>query len=409
MTFFSRPPRNASTKTVLVTEGYERHTLAIVRSLGRRGIHVTVGGGSRISTASLSKYCRRTVKYIPPEEDARGFIESLLEVVKRDRFDVLMPVTDFVPALLADHLDEFAKHTRVAMPPRDIFLRSHDKKRTIRIAQKNGIPVPKTHFITDLKQLRSIREFPVVIKPSSKTHWKDGRAVMTKVDYARDGEELKKKYEALHVIAPFPMLQEYVPGETGYGVNALFRKGEPRAVFAYKRLREYPITGGASTLRQGIIHKRMTDIALKLLRAMKWDGVAMVEFKIDSRNDTPTLMEVNGRFWGSLALPIAAGVDFPYLLFKQMTEGDVKPVYEYSTRVKARWLLPGDLLWLAAALRTRPDRLQTLRQFFDFRDEVMDVFSWSDPLPSLGAVVDTFKLGMRVASGKRTLTGESKR
>jgi predicted ATP-grasp superfamily ATP-dependent carboligase len=390
---------------VLVTEGYERHALAIVRSLGRRDIHVTVGGSSRYTTASLSKYCRGRVKYVSPETDGPGFVSSLLEVVKRGRYDVLMPVTDYVPALLADHLEEFSEYTRVAMPPRDIFLRSHDKKQTVRLAQRNGIPCPRTIFVTDLGQLEDVRDFPVVIKPMTKTQWRNGRAVITKVEYARDAAELREKYAALHSLSPFPMLQEYIPGESGYGVNALCRRGEPRAVFTYKRLREYPLTGGASTLRQGIIHPVMTDIALRLLKAMDWDGVAMVEFKIDSRDRGPKLMEVNGRFWGSLALPIAAGVDFPYLLFRLVTEGDVEPVLRYSTRVKARWLLPGDLLWLAAALRARPDRIATLRQFFDFRNEVLDVFAWDDPLPLAGACLDTFKLALRVAAGHRALTG----
>jgi predicted ATP-grasp superfamily ATP-dependent carboligase len=56
-----------------------------------------------------------------------------------------------------------------------------------------------------------------------------------------------------------------------------------------------------------------------LLGQFDWQGVAMVEFKVEANTGTPYLLEVNGRFWGSLQLAIDAGVDFPALLVDAAT------------------------------------------------------------------------------------------
>lgn len=95
-----------------------------------------------------------------------------------------------------------------------------------------------------------------------------------------------------------------------YGVSVLFNKGEQRAIFTHKRLREYPISGGPSTLRESIRYPEIEEYALDLLTALNWHGVAMVEFRVDARDGKPKLIEINPGFWTGLPLAIYAGVDF---------------------------------------------------------------------------------------------------
>ena len=103
----------------------------------------------------------------------------------------------------------------------------------------------------------------------------------------------------------------------------------------------------------------------KLVAAVGWHGVAMFEFKLDDEGRY-CLMEVNGRFWGSLQLAIDAGVDFPRLLWA-MSQGRTSGPHELGYRVglRERWWL-GDLDHLY--LRLRHDsglraRWQALRVF----------------------------------------------
>jgi predicted ATP-grasp superfamily ATP-dependent carboligase len=90
--------------------------------------------------------------------------------------------------------------------------------------------------------------------------------------------------------------------------------------------------------------------AVALLDRLDWQGPAMVEFKMDEATGVPVLMEINGRFWGSLQLAIDAGVDFPALLVEAALGGDPEPVTEYRHGVRTRWLL-GDLDHLLIRLR----------------------------------------------------------
>jgi len=95
-------------------------------------------------------------------------------------------------------------------------------------------------------------------------------------------------------------------------------------------------------------------------------------------------MEVNPKFWGSLALSIASGINFPYMLCK-MSIDDVKPLFNYKTHIKCRWLL-GDILSMLSYLRSsKPNKLKMLKEFMKFREKNMfyDDLSKDDPLPTL--------------------------
>jgi predicted ATP-grasp superfamily ATP-dependent carboligase len=111
----------------------------------------------------------------------------------------------------------------------------------------------------------------------------------------------------------------------------------------------------------------------------------MVEFKHDLRDGIPKLMEINPRFWGSLALAIESGVNFPYLMYRMSCGEDFKPVEEYQTGKKCRWLLPGDLLHFLH----NPRRMQMVPSFFNFRDKdtAYDILSLEDPLPAFGRIL----------------------
>ena len=115
----------------------------------------------------------------------------------------------------------------------------------------------------------------------------------------------------------------------------------------------------------------------------------MVEFKVDPRDNQPKLMEVNPRWWGSLQLSILSGVNFPYLLYKLITEGDVEPVLNYEVGVRCRWLLPGDILWFLSAQH----KLYNLPRFLKF-ERNYDILSWKDPGPTLGFLLASLRFAI---------------
>ena len=120
-----------------------------------------------------------------------------------------------------------------------------------------------------------------------------------------------------------------------------------------------------------------------LLEALRWHGPAQVEFKIDSRNGTARLMEVNGRFWGTLDLSIQAGMNFPLMACKMAIDGDIDPSFEYKIGLQYRWAFPFGLLH---AMETAGG-WSPLWEFFRFEPNSVSDFWLSDPLPILAEIL----------------------
>ncbi|MCH7565458.1 MAG: ATP-grasp domain-containing protein, partial [Gemmatimonadetes bacterium] len=190
------------------------------------------------------------------------------------------------------------------------------------------------------------------------------------------------------------LLQKRIVGP-GLGVFLLWWDGATVAVFAHRRLREKPPTGGVSTYRESVpVRDDLLEYSERLLDHFRWRGAAMVEFKEDSATGTPYLMEVNGRFWGSLQLGIDADVDFPEILVRLACGEAVEPPASYRPGIRSRWLWGelDHLLWILRAPRgyrsgnsDLPSRLGALARFLvPWRPgDRLEVLRFSDPKPFL--------------------------
>lgn len=361
---------------VFVTDSDARQVLAIIRSLGKKGIKVTAGDHKKLSIGFFSKYCDEKILYPSPLKSPALFKKSLLKYIANNKVDVLFPVSSPALYTVSSSLDIFSQYTSVPIPSYDIVMKAVDKALTVKIAE--AVPCPKTYMpkkISEVSALAKKVDYPIVVKPRISSGSRG-------LKYAANPAELRYHFETTAKKYGSPLVQEYIPGNEIYGVSALLNKNsKPRAVFVHKRIRQFPITGGPSTYRVSVSKPSLAKLGLKLLEEMKWYGVAMVEFKVDIRDGRPKLIEVNPRFVGSLNLAIAAGVDFPYLLYKMAVEGDVHPILNYKLGVKARYLLFGDVLHLMAS----PSRLRLLPEFMNFyeRDLSYDILNSDDFLPAV--------------------------
>jgi hypothetical protein len=101
---------------VLVTDGHWRKSLAVVRSLGRRGVYVTVGERTFLNTSFFSKYCARRIVYPSPRRYPDQFIQFLIEEIRKNRTDCLFPTEEETLLLLARHRSEISKYTYLLIP-----------------------------------------------------------------------------------------------------------------------------------------------------------------------------------------------------------------------------------------------------------------------------------------------------
>jgi predicted ATP-grasp superfamily ATP-dependent carboligase len=371
---------------VFVTDGHWRKTLAVVRSLGKRGLAVTVGESSGVATSLFSKYCTRRVVYPSVRRHPEAFLAFLRQELTGRTYDLLMPMEEETLLLLAQHRDEFKTLTRMPIPPYQAIMKARDKGWLLQHASQEGIPVPRTFWVQDMEDLGAVKDTippPWVIKPRVSSG-------AFGICYVERENDLAAAYQEVHRQFPLPLIQERIPpaGEA-FGLAALLDgSGQVKASFAHRRLREYPVRGGPSTLRESVHHPQIEELGIRLLQSLHWYGVAMVEFKVDPRDNQPKLMEINPRFWGSLALAIHAGVDFPTLLYKMAMGEEFDPVLEYTVGDRCRWLLPGDILHFL----TNPNRFHLKPSFFQFRGMAYDILSRDDPMPAVGRFLTLFSL-----------------
>lgn len=348
-----------STLTAFVTDGDQRPALAITRSLGRKGIAVVVGAEQSASLASASKYCVRHVTYPSPSEHPEAFDRFVLDLVEREHIDVILPVADVTTHLVAKNWSALSRHTAAAIPSFDAFDLVANKWSLLQRAAACGIAVPRSHYVDDRRGVARIVdqvEYPAVIKPLRSRIRTSGGWLSTGVKYARDQAELLELYRSVSYLSEHPsMIQERIVGP-GIGVFVLCDRGRLLTAFAHRRLREKPPSGGVSVLCESVaLDPGLLDQAMRLFGPLEWHGVAMMEFKQDCHTGRPYLMEVNGRFWGSLQLAIDAGVDFPYWCCRLALGRPVTPPDGYRAGVRSRWLL-GDLDQLFMRMFQRGDQ-----------------------------------------------------
>jgi len=386
---------------VIVLDGSQRPALAITRSLGRRGFRVTVGAETKSSLSSCSRYCADSFEYPSPHENPEGFFRAILDKSCELRPDFLIPVTDVTVGEILRRRGEFGESIRIPYDELEKYNLVSNKEWVVSQCRKLGLPVPKSVLSTEFPDREAVLDaagklgYPLVVKPGlsrirTETGW-----INTSVRYAHD----EKKLDAMLKDPVFSrtsfLLQERIQGR-GVGIFLLMKDGEVLASFAHRRLREKPPSGGVSVLCESI--KPPADAlntATRLLASVKWNGIAMVEFKEDDAENVFKILEVNARFWGSLELAISSGVDFPYLLLAMVKGWDAGMPAMYKAGLKLRWEL-GDLdhLWIRlfrnpAVLSLpsgAPSRLGVLLDFMadSARPSVRrEVFRFRDPKPFL--------------------------
>lgn len=376
----SPSPSGQKSVDVVVTYGWNRVAYNMLRALASNGLRVAVGDSSRFAMAKASRYCAGSFRYRSFYHQPQDFISDLEAALNRFKPKVYLPSHEET-FVVAKHIDRLQK-TGVKIPIADFAaLRTlHRKDLLMDEARKLGIPTPKTFKLEDLSQVNTIwaeagQGGCVVVKMLNTNSAKG-------VFYARSLQELESICrDVTHGLAKehYPVLQEYVDG-AGYGVSMLFNRGVLKAKFTHKRLREKMVSGGTSTVRVSTQNPELEAYAERLLTHMKWHGVAMVEFKYNENTRCGWLIEVNPRFWGSLALAIHAGVNFPYLLYKIAVDGDVEPVMQYRQGVVSHWIL-GDVLAALDCLKNKKKMIRVKE--FSGQGVNYDDFYRDDPLPFL--------------------------
>lgn len=379
---------STSKRPVLILGMEPRITIPVARSLRRYGVPVEVASLSSTDPAPRSRCISHFVRLAEFSQSSSRLGDALLQLTSERGYDMIVPVTDAALAAVSEQDERLRSRIILGCPPPAIVQRVLNKAMTLEIAQKSGIRVPRSYRITNLKDLQQLAddlEFPVVAKPYHKSAETD-----FKVRYFKNFESLRSVITGNSEFPLRVLLQEYCPGD-GVGIEMLIHNGRAIATFQHRRIKEFPHTGGASVVAiSESPDPELAEQSLTLLRALQWEGVAMVEFRFNRSDRRIALMEVNGRYWGTISLPIDAGIDFPLYEY-QIAHGENPSVPE-SYRVGTRWRWTSGYVrrirgLMTAAIRGSGRRSKwiadLLQSPLDFLPANRDaVWSWGDPGPA---------------------------
>lgn len=325
-------------------------------------------------------------------DDPSGFARAVAKEAQRLQIEVLIPVTDAsIPPLL--QVRERADSVVLPFPSERVYRAATDKHSLLRFARETGLSVPPTVQVESPDGVERARSAglapPYVVKSTLRVSLGEKPRRGAGVSYPPDDDALSLRLRHIPPSAYPVLVQERIRGH-GHGIFLLRWDGRTLATFAHRRIRERPPSGGVSVYRESVRpDPDLVRASERLLEALDWRGVAMVEFKIEEGSGKPYLMEVNGRFWGSLQLAVDSGVDFPVLLVEAALGRRPEPVTTYRTGIRSRWWW-GDVDHLLARLRgSEPatteggGRLEALADFLVLwrpgdRSEVLRL---SDPMP----------------------------
>lgn len=294
----------------------------------------------------LSRYVNRRYFITSPYENEQTYLTQVSYLI--DKFDpIVIPVGFIDTLLLAKHRKSLPSKGVILAPKLQAIKKAANKTTLDRVCHTAGVQHPTTIPITKAswKTVLNTLGLPLVVKGPSD----DARP-----QYVFHASELQK----IVTSRTGPLIaQQFVPG-SGTGYFTVAQNGHILAEYAHRRVVETKPSGGPSLVAYHSQDSVVYDFGRKITAALNWSGVLMVEFRKHEESGDYYLIEINPKFWGSLELATAWGLDFPqYLLHSQEYEwtkaigpSDYPIFHKRGTQGYFSWLLPG----FSTFFRTNP-------------------------------------------------------
>ena len=373
---------------VVVTDGETRAALALTRALGRSGHTVHVCAAQAHSLAGCSRWCAAEFLQAGPESAPGRIAASIVQVVRSTGSRHLLAMTDRTLTALHGSGPDLGP-ARIPAPAAQDYFRASDKAWLFERCREWSIPVPDGMVVPGGALPEDSRLEPLgpewVVRPALSWRWDGERWITGKVAAVRGRAELEAHVASDPACSHPYLVQRRIRG-VGCGLFLSAHAGRLLAVFAHQRIREKPPWGGVSTLCRST--KPPADLrawAERFVERAQWSGLAMLEFKREAASGTALLLEINARPWGSMALPLAAGVDFVSAWTAPERFDGARSDYAEGLRLRWWW---GDVdhfyLRGKAAGRTGAGALAkafAAALIAGPRAEVWDTFRSDDPLP----------------------------
>jgi len=319
-------------KKVLLLGANDRACFSVARNLSQHGYHIEVAHWG-LHEIALSRYVKNFYELPGLETNLEGFAKALLELVTRQSFWLVLPTNDLAVEVLNKYKSELEKHVIVGgINVPDTIKYSQNKYELWKLCREIGINVPASQYVDSISGFEDLKaglNFPLIAKPVSSRKLM-GNRIYTFTVRKFSSEQPLEDFVRERIESVSIMLQQVVNG-FGIGFNFLSKNGKLIAYYMHERINE-PKGGGESSYRKTIPEDRYSIVekSRQLISHIGWNGVGMIEYKVS--DGKAYIMELNGRFWGSIELGIFAGMELPYWQVLHNYENQPLPPEEITTK-----------------------------------------------------------------------------
>ena len=396
----------AKRRSVLAIVGDTQVGLWVVRNLAMNGLTVHSIVKSKYGQPANSRYSSSAWVMESPTYSP-GFIDEIKELVKLLDVGSIMPVAEAYHNVLIDVRDQFEPDVHLFSPARDVFDKATDKDYMQDLCRKLGVPVAKGMCLDQFMSDQNALKFPLVFRTRRQNQ---GRQAPWKAAYAEDDAQLQKVYDQVRDFADNIIVQEYCPGAEDH-VQVMMYKGEPFMVGDYIGEHHMPLAGGVTTQRISCRHQPLIDDAVKLFKAIGYEGLGGVQYHYDPETDQYIFLEINPRFIGGTPTLIMAGFNTSFLLWQSHFEPEKMKKTKYRLGLRSR-ILGGDANWMIGMIRgdqlppgqKRLGKLETVLRFlwncFPWTKD--DAFMLRDPKPFM---VDFMQMAKKLGAQGHDIIG----
>ena len=394
-------------RRVLAIVGDTQVGLWVVRNLAMNGLTVHSIVKSKYGQPAHSKYSSSAWVMESPTYSP-GFIDEIKELVELLDVGSIMPVAEAYHNVLIDVRDQFEPDVHLFSPDREVFDKATDKDYMQALCNELGVPVAKGMRLDEFMSDKSSLEFPLVFR-TRRQNIQGGQAPW-KAAYAEDEAQLQKVYDQVRDFADNIIVQEYCPGAEDH-VQVMMHKGEPLMVGDYIGEHHMPLAGGVTTQRISCHHQPLIDDAVKLFKAIGYEGLGGVQYHYDPETDKYIFLEINPRFIGGTPTLIMAGFNTSFLFWQSHFEPEKMEKTKYRLGLRSR-ILGGDANWMIGMIRgdqlppgqKRLGKVETVLRFFwnCFPWTKDDAFMIRDPKPFM---VDFMQMAKKLGAQGHDIIG----
>lgn len=313
--------------------------LGVTRALGALGVNVYGIDYRSDSVAFGSKFCQRQLVFADPITEPDKCLDQFVRLAKTiPGKAVLMPTADAYVAFVSQYAAQLKDYYLFNIPAPEVLGSLVDKTEQYALAEKLGIPVPKTFTPTDMDSLEAMQEslpYPVFIKGVNSARW---NAEFHNKGFVANNPDEVRQYFRMTAEKNIPvLLQEIVlgPNKNHYKVCAYYSANKDlKAIFSTQKTRQFPSDFGVGCYMTAEHNPELIDLGRKFFEGIGYTGVGSIEFKKDDKDGLYKLMELNPRFWQQNYQATQAGINFPYINYLDCIGEQVEPAFDFKDNVR---------------------------------------------------------------------------